>query len=86
MKRALPPISESVEQLEQLLKSESHSRRREHIQMLYLLKSHQAFSRQGVAKLLAVRRWLDRYAQDGLYAMLRMDSGAIIRYPCPPPC
>lgn len=80
MKRAIPPITESVEQLQALLKAEKHPRRRERLQMLYLLKTKQAQTRKQAADPLVVHRatigrWLDTYAAQGREGLLAIKSG-----------
>lgn len=74
MHPTLPPISESAEQLLELLRKEDGPRRLR-VQALYLLASGQARSRSQVARLLGVHRntvhaWLASYATGGLSAML----------------
>lgn len=45
-------ISESQEELEKALKNARTASSKERLQMLYLLKSKQIFSRQGLAQLI----------------------------------
>jgi transposase len=75
MKKELPEIRESVATLRQRLRTERQGRRRVRLQVLYLLKSGQAQTRQEVASLVAVHRhtvgrWLETYDRAGLEAML----------------
>lgn len=77
MRKELPQITEGVEELSQRLRTERNSRRKTRLQVLYLLKSGQAHSRQGVAALVAghrhtIGRWLDAYARGGLAALLEV--------------
>jgi transposase len=75
MYREIPPIPESVAELKQRLQHEHHGRRKPRLQMLYLLASGQAHTRQEVAQLLGlsrntVGRWLATYETGGLAALL----------------
>ena len=75
MYREIPPISESVAELKQRLQHEHHGRKKPRLQMLYLLASGQAHTRQDVARLLGlsrntIGRWLATYAAGGLAALL----------------
>jgi hypothetical protein len=54
MKKKIPEIKESVEELKEKLKIEKSPRSQQRVHMLYLLKSGEAKSRQEVADLLAV--------------------------------
>lgn len=77
MRKALPVIIEDVEMLKQRLQRERDGRKRPRLQMLYLLASGQADTRQEVAQLLGVHRntvghWLARYASGGLDALLAL--------------
>jgi transposase len=79
MRKKLPEITESVEDLHQLVKGEKEVQKRQRLQMLYLLKSGQAPSRLEVARMVAVHRhtvgaWLDRYEQGGLSELLRVSK------------
>jgi hypothetical protein len=56
MRKNLPEIKESIAELRERLQAERQVRRRMRLQVLYLLKSQQAHSRQEVAGLLAVHR------------------------------
>ncbi len=75
MYREIPSISESVTELKQCLQHEHHGRKKPRLQMLYLLASGQAHTRQDVAHLLAlsrntIGRWLATYESGGLAALL----------------
>ena len=75
MYRDIPPITESVAELKQQLQHEHHGRKKPRLQMLYLLASGQAQTRQDVARLLGVSRntvgrWLASYEGGGLAALL----------------
>ena len=77
MRKEVPQITEGVEELSQRLRAERHGRRKTRLQVLYLLKSGQAHSRQEVAALVAVHRhtigrWLAAYERGGLAAMLEI--------------
>src|ERR671930_1032048 len=75
MKRKLPHIDHSREELHQLLKAERDVQKRQRLQALYLLASRQAKTRLAVAELLGVHRhsvgtWLELYEQGGLEGLL----------------
>jgi transposase len=75
MYRPIPPITEPVDELKQRLQREHDGHRNPRLQMLYLLASGQAHTRQDVAQLLGlgrntVARWLNSYEQGGLPALL----------------
>ena len=75
MRRTIPPISETVDELKQRLRQERNVHKQQRLQMLYLLASSQAHERQDVAALLGVHRntigrWLATYAKGGLDALL----------------
>jgi transposase len=77
MRKELPQIIEGVEELSQRLRAERNGRRKTRLQVLYLLKSGQAQSRQEVAALVAVHRhtigrWLAAYERGGLLALLEI--------------
>src|SRR3712207_4775620 len=77
MNKAIPVIHESAEELKQLLAQERHPAKHQRLHALYLLASGQARFRTHVARLLGVDRntvgrWLDRYAQGGLAALLEL--------------
>jgi transposase len=75
MRKAFPVITEAAEVLKQRLQREHHGRKKPRLQMLYLLASGQAHTRQDVAQLLGVHRhtighWLALYEAGGLDALL----------------
>jgi transposase len=77
MHRALPVIAEDTDTLKQRLQHEHHGRKKPRLQMLYLLASGQAHTRQDVAQLLGVHRntvshWLAIYEAGGLAALLEV--------------
>lgn len=77
MRNALPVITEHAESLKQHLQRERDRRKKSRLQMLYLLASGQAQTRQDVAQLLGVHRntvghWLARYATGGLESLLAL--------------
>jgi transposase len=74
MYRAIPGIREHVHELRQRLQHEHDGHKKPRLQMLYLLASGQAHSRQDVAQLLGIHRhtigrWLASYAAGGLQAL-----------------
>jgi transposase len=75
MRKALPVITEEVDPLRRRLQHEHDGRRKPRLQMLSMLASGQAQTRQDVARLLGVHRhtighWLARYEAGGLEALL----------------
>lgn len=75
MRRAIPPISERGDELKERLQQEHNGRKKPRLQMLYLLATGQAQTRQQVANLLDISRntvgqWLARYETGGLPALL----------------
>ena len=75
MRNAIPPIAETVDDLKHQLQREHDGRKKPRLQMLYVLTSGQAQTRQHVACLLGVHRntigrWLATYAAGGLPALL----------------
>jgi transposase len=67
MRTALPPITDHADDLKGRLQREHDGHRKPRLQMLYLLASGQAHTRQDVAQLLGVHRntigrWLALYA------------------------
>jgi transposase len=75
MYRVTPCIREHVNELRQRLQHEHDGHKKPRLQMLYLLASGHAHSRQEVAQLLGVHRntigrWLAIYAAGGLQALL----------------
>ena len=81
MHNAIPPIYEEVAALKERLRHAHDGQKKPRLQMLYLLASGQAHSRQEVARLLGVHRhtigrWLALYAAGGLEAVLATDVPA----------
>jgi transposase len=77
MRKAVPGITEEVETLKQRLQHAYDGRQKPRLQMLYLLASGQAQTRQDVAQLLGVHRntigrWLALYDAGGLDALLAL--------------
>ena len=75
MKRPIPLIHETPEELKQLLTAEQDAQKHQRLQALYLLQTQQARTRRQVAHLLGVNRdtvgrWLDAYARGGVVQML----------------
>lgn len=81
MRERFPVITESVEELEQLLKAERDAQVRRRIHLLVLIRSGQVKTRTQAAKHLAVHRnsirtWLSLYKHGGLESLLRIQQGA----------
>jgi transposase len=77
MRKALPTITEDVGTLKHRLQHEHDGRKKPRLQMLYLLASGQAHTRQEVAHLLSVDRniishWLVLYESGGLDPLLAL--------------
>lgn len=77
MRRRIPEIKESIEQLKDWLRAEKRARIRQRIQALYLLKTQGAHTILNIAQILALHRatigrWLRRYELGGLEAMLEI--------------
>ena len=77
MRNTLPVIAEETNTLTQRLPHEQHGRKKPRRQMLSLLASGQAQTRQDVAQLLGVQRhtighWLAIYEAGGLAALLEV--------------
>lgn len=75
MNRAVPPITESAEDLKTMLKAEDDVKRAQRLQMMYLFASRQVTTRKEAATILGVHRgtigaWLERYATGGMDALL----------------
>ncbi len=83
MNKALPKIRETSEELREMLKKESHGKRQNRLQALYLIVTRQAKSRGKVAEMLGKNRntisdWLSLYETEGLEKLLEIykPSGA----------
>ncbi len=75
MNRTMPVIHESADDLKHRLQQERDPRKRQRLHLLYLLATGQARRRCQAAHLLGVERntigrWLTRYTQGGLDALL----------------
>jgi transposase len=75
MRNPIPPIPEDVAALKERLHHERDGHKKPRLQMLYLLASGPAHTRQQLARLLGVHRntvnhWLAVYAAGGLAALL----------------
>lgn len=75
MNKALPKINESAEELKELLRTERNSKRQNRLQVLYLIVTGQARSREKVAAMLGKSRntisdWLKLYETQGLEKLL----------------
>ena len=76
MRKKLPTIHESAEELHHRMKSEPDVKKRQRLHALYLVASGQARHRKDVALLLGVHRhsvaaWFDAYAAGGVDQALR---------------
>ena len=70
-------VSETVEELQKLLRSETDVRKRERLQFLFLYKSGLVTSHQQIAALLnrslpVITKWVKRYMERGLKGLLKM--------------
>ena len=77
MRKAIPVITESAADLRQRLQREHDGRKKPRLQLLYLLASAQAHTRQEAAQVLGISRntagrWLARYEAGGLAALLTL--------------
>ena len=77
MRRPLPLIHESAEELKRQMRAESHETKKQRLHVLYLLASGQASERQQAAAMLGlhrntVGRWLQLYEEGGLSALLEI--------------
>jgi hypothetical protein len=73
MRKAMPTITESAAELQQRMKHETDSKKRQRLHALYLAASGQARHRQDIAALLGVHRpsvaaWFKAYAAGGVDA------------------
>jgi transposase len=79
MRKAMPTITESVDELQRRMKSEPDRKKRQRLHAFYLAASGQARHRQEIAALLGVHRhsvaaWVKAYAEGGLDHALRYQS------------
>ena len=77
MNKALPKITESVEELRKKIKQEKDKQKIRRLQALYLVASGEATSRSEVARQLGFNRnsisdWFSKYETGGLTEMLRI--------------
>src|ERR671915_1440947 len=75
MRNTIPPMHQGVAALKARRQHAHDGHKKPRVQMLYLLASRQAHTRQDVARLLGVHRntisrWLALYATGGLAALL----------------
>jgi transposase len=75
MNRAMPTVTEPADDLKHSFQHEHDPRKRQRLQMLYLIASRQASRRTHLARLLGRDRttigsWLARYERGGLSALL----------------
>lgn len=89
MRKPIPPIHQSTDDLKQRVKHERHPAKQQRLRALYLLASGQAHSRQAVAALLGVDRntvgrWLTTYERGGLAALRAIYIPAGKRKPLTP--
>ena len=79
MRRALPDIFETVEELQALMAGTSDLQRKQRVHLLLLIRSGKVSSRQAAAAHLAAHRnsvgeWLAKYEKGGLEALLDIGS------------
>ncbi len=89
MRKSLPEIRESIFELKHLLRAEKKARRRERLQMLYLLRTGQAKTRKSAAQMLSVHRttvsdWTNAYERGGLGRLLHMKTKPNHKLSLPP--
>ncbi len=75
MRKKIPEIHESVEELQSLFKSEKEPHKKQRLQALYLLQSKQAKTRLDLASFFSLHRhtiahWLNSYEDGGLELLL----------------
>jgi transposase len=88
MNKALPKITETAEEIREMLKNEPHVKKQNRLQALYLLVTKQAKARTKVADMLGFNRntisdWLVLYEAGGLEKLLDIykPSGAKPKIP-----
>ena len=79
MRRPLPEVFESVEELQALMAGTSDLQRKQRVHLLLLIRSGKVLSRQAAAAHLAAHRnsvgdWLAKYERGGVEAMLDIGS------------
>jgi transposase len=75
MSYALPPITESADDLKHRLRHEAHPRKRQRLHLLFLIASQQVRSRSQLARVLGIARntvtsWLSEYREGGIDGLL----------------
>lgn len=75
MSYALPPITESADDLKRRLRDERHPRKRQRLHLLFLIASRQVTSRSDASRVLGIARnsvisWLTIYQSAGIDALL----------------
>ena len=78
--RPLPAITESADELRQLIGQTRQSEARERLQMLLLIQTGELSTRRALAERLmrhrnTISRWLDTYQAGGIKHLLRRDLG-----------
>lgn len=89
MKRKLPEIKESLEELKTQLKVEKHGRKKQRLYLLYLLKSGQAKTMKEAGAMLAVDRntigrWLADYERGGIEILTEIKTKPNRKLSIPP--
>jgi transposase len=79
MRRPLPEVFESIEELQALMAGTGDLQRKQRVHLLLLIRSGKVSSRQAAAAHLAAHRnsvgdWLAKYEKGGLEAMLDIGS------------
>lgn len=77
MNKAVPKIKETAEEIREMLKNESHVKKQNRLQALYLIVKKEAKSRSKVAEILGFNRnsisdWFNLYEVGGLEKMLEI--------------
>ena len=77
MRRGMPEVRESAEELKRRMQKEKNGVKRQRMQMLYLVASGQARERQEIAQVLGVHRntvgkWMQRYEAGGIGGLLEV--------------
>lgn len=77
MNKAIPKITETAEEIREMLKNEPQVKRQNRLQALYLIVTNQAKSRSRVSKLLGFNRntisaWFSLYEAEGLERLLEI--------------
>lgn len=77
MSYALPPITESADNLKRRLRDERHPRKRQRLHLLFLIASRQVKSRSELSRVLGIARnsvisWLTLYQSGGIDLLLNL--------------